>query len=236
MGLKRFYKQAESGTAPGGYTVRLDGRNIRTPLQHPLILPTPHLAAAIAAEWDAQGDAVDPSSMPLSQLAHTMIDKAAGPDRAEMDAEILKYAGSDLVCYYATHPADLLARQEALWHPLLAWVQDEFGVVLEPVSGIRYHTQPAATLEKLSQVIRGLDAARFTVAQAVTGVTGSAVIGLALAAGRIGAEQAHAAATVDKAYQLEKWGEDAPARARLDRIAAELAAIEKFRFLVTASA
>jgi len=234
--MKRFYKEAAAGTAPNGHTVRLDGNILRTPLRHPVIVPSGTLATALAAEWAAQEGEIIPSSMLLTQLVCTMIDKAEGHERPEMEAEIVKYAGSDLICYFATHPADLVAQQEKLWHPLLSWMQDEYGVILQPVRGIQYTVQDAAGIEKVRQIVRGLDAARFTAVQAVTGMTGSATIALAMAAGRLGAAQAYDAATVDEVFQLEKWGEDEIARKRLQRIEAELTGIEKFLFLITASA
>lgn len=234
--MKRFYKEAAAGTAPNGHTVRLDGNILRTPLRHPVIVPSGVMAAALAAEWAAQDGEIVPASMPLTQLVCTMIDKAEGHERPEMEAEIVKYAGSDLVCYFATHPADLVARQEKLWHPLLSWMQDEYGVILQPVRGIQYTAQDAAGVEKVQEVVRSLDAARFTAVQAVTGITGSTVIALGMAAGRLGAAQAFDAAAVDEIFQLEKWGEDAIARKRLQRIETDLTAVEKFLFLVTASA
>ena len=105
--MKKFYQKAEAGPAPGGFAVRLDGRTFKTPMQHHFILPTLPLAEAIAKEWDAQAGDIVPASMPLTQLANTMIDKAAGHERKDMEAEVVKYMGSDLVCYFATHPADL---------------------------------------------------------------------------------------------------------------------------------
>lgn len=229
---KRFYKAAEAGTAPGGYTVRLDGKNIKTPLQHALIVPTAAMAAAMAAEWAAQAEEVNPASMPLNQLVNTMLDKATGHERPAMNAEIVKYAGSDLICYFATHPADLVARQEAVWNPLISWMGDEHGVVLQSVQGIQYINQPAEGMAKVKKLVEDLSPADFTVVQAVTGLTGSAVIALALCAGRLGAQQAYEAAGVDETYQLEKWGEDKIARDKLNRLLAELETAEKFRFLM----
>jgi len=234
--MKRFYKQAEAGTAPGGYTLRLDGRNIKTPLQHALLVPTLPLAVALAAEWEAQGDDVVPSSMPLNQLVNTMIDKSSGHDRVVMNAEVLRFAGSDLICYFGTHPQDLVARQEAVWNPLIAWMQDEHGVVFKTIQGIQYIHQPSETLAKMQSMIEAMDAADFTLVQAVTGLTGSVVIALAMAAGRLGAVQAFEAAGVDEVYQLEKWGEDKIARARLNLLQSELETVEKFRFLIRETA
>lgn len=233
--MKRFYKQAEAGTAPGGHVVRLDGAPLRTPLRTPVILSSATMAAAIAAEWAAQGSEIVPASMPLTQLVCTMIDKAEGHERPDMEAEIVKYAGSDLVCYFATHPADLVARQEKLWHPLLAWMQDEYGIVLKHVSGIQYVAQDHAAAAAVAAIVKDMDAVSFTAVQAVTGITGSAVIALCMAAGRMGAAQAFEAATVDEVFQLEKWGEDTLARKRLQKIEADLTGVEKFLFLFKTS-
>ncbi len=234
--MKRFYKQAEAGTAPGGHVVRLDGTPLRTPLRQVVTLPTAAAAAAIAAEWAAQGEEIVPASMPVTQLVCTMIDKADSHERPDMEAEIVKYAGSDLICYFAAHPADLVARQERLWHPLLAWMHDEHGIVLKYVSGIQYVAQDAAVSDTVAAIVKDMDAASFTAAQAVTGITGSAVIALCMAAGRIGAAQAFDAATVDEVFQLEKWGEDALARKRLQKIEADLIGVEKFLYLIRTSA
>ncbi|MDE1150922.1 MAG: ATP12 family chaperone protein [Micavibrio sp.] len=127
--MKRFYKKAEAGTAPGGYMVRLDGKAIKTPMQHSLIFPSRDFAEAVAAEWEAQQGDIIPSSMPLMQLASTMLDKVGSPaDRQAMNVEVFKYGTSDMVCYFAPHPADLVARQQAQWLPLLTWLEDEMGV------------------------------------------------------------------------------------------------------------
>lgn len=233
--MKRFYKQAEAGTAPGGYVIRLDGKPVRSVMQHSLIFSSKDLAEAIAAEWQRQEKEIIPASMPLTQLANTMTDKSAGPDRAAMNVEVLKFGASDLICYFALTPPDLVKRQEAAWLPLLKWLSDTHGIVLERVNGIQYHNQPSASLEKLHKVITGMDAATFTMVQAATAIAGSVAIGLALADGWLDGEQAFEAACVDEIYQLEKWGEDQLARKRLDNIKKELAAIAFFRDMVRTS-
>lgn len=233
--MKKFYKQAEAGTAPGGFVIRLDGKLLKTPLQKNLILSSRELAEAIAAEWNAQGSEIVAASMPLMQLASTMTDKAEGDERAAMNAEIVKYGSSDLVCYLASHPVDLVERQEEHWLPLVSWMKDAFGVELTTVKGIQYQNQPVESIERVRKLVNGLDAAEFTVAQAAMGVSGSAVIALAFLKRRIDAEKAYAAACIDEIYQLEKWGEDALARKRLDRIRAELKDIERFRDFVMPS-
>ena len=233
--MKKFYKTAESGTAPGGHVVRLDGKVVKTPLHHPLIVASEKLAAEMAAEWMAQGDDIDPASMPLTQLANTMVDKGRGRERSEMEQTLIDYGASDLVCYFATHPEEVVARQKKHWQTLLDWLRDEYAITLESVSGIQYHHQPPESLNKIAVLVEKLEPAEFTVLQAAAATAGSLVIALALLRGKLSAERAYEAACVDEIYQLEKWGEDKLARERLDALKAELISIEKFRDLVTAS-
>lgn len=229
--MKRFYERAEAGTAPGGHVIRLDGKIVKTPLGKNLVLSSPALAEKISAEWAAQGAEILPDSMPLTQLANTMADKAVGAERSALNDEVAKFGGSDLVCYFATHPPDLVARQAGHWRPLVDWMRERYGIALATVSGIRYHTQPEDSLKKLEGIIAALSPAAFTVVQAATGITGSVVIALALLERRLDAESAFQAAAVDELYQLEKWGEDAPARKRLNHLQGELESVVLFRDL-----
>lgn len=233
--MKKIYKKAEAGTAPGGHVVRLDGKLLKTPLGNNLILASSGLASLITDEWQRQGNEIISSSMPLTQLVNVMIDKADGPERQAMNAEILKYGASDLVCYLATHPADLVRRQEEHWLPLVQWMKEKYDVTLETVRGIQYHNQPFLSLQKLEKVVNGLSPEQFTFVQAATAITGSLTIACAMLEGRLDAKSAYLAACVDEIYQLEKWGEDGPARKRLERIEAELAALEQFKKYAIAS-
>jgi len=235
--MRRFYKVAEAGTAPGGFVVRLDGKPIKTPMQHSLIFPSHDFAAAVAAEWQAQKEDIAPATMPLTQLASTMLDKVShGADRQAMNVEVLKYGASDLVCYFATHPADLVERQQRHWGGLLQWLESAHGIRLHAVSGIQYHNQPPEALEALKRLVTGLEAGAFTVVQAATAISGSVVIALALEAGYLDGAAATEAACVDELYQLEKWGEDKLARQRIEQIRLEFDALVRFRDFLKASA
>lgn len=230
--MRKFYKAAEAGTAPGGYVIRLDGKPVRTPLQKPLILSSEKLAGAIAEEWQSQKEDIVPASMPLTKLANTMIDKARGDDRIAMMADIVRYAGSDLVCYFSDRPADLIERQNKHWLPLLSWIKDEFGIELSYVTGIQYQNQPDEAVKKFEDLIKDMDDVDFTIMQDVTAITGSAVIALAFLRGHLDAEAAYEASCVDEIYQLEKWGEDKPARDRLNKIKADLDTAGRFQALI----
>ncbi len=233
--MRKFYKAAEAGTAPDGYVIRLDGKPAKTPLKKTLLLKSKLLAEEISKEWALQAAVIKPATMPLTQLANTLLDKAKGADRVEMGEQLASYGGSDLVCYFADHPESLVKLHEKHWRPLIAWMKDRHGIVLEVVSGIKYQQQPEESLERLQKLINSLSPEDFTVVQAASATTGSVIIALALSEGRFTPEEAYEAACVDEIYQLKTWGEDAEARKRLDVIKAELDAIVRFRDLVKAT-
>src|SRR5881392_2104003 len=144
--MKRVYKQAAARAAEGGWGVALDGRPMRTPARHELVVPSAALAEAIAAEWDAQQDDIRPATMPLTRLAATAIDRT----RAQRDlviAETANYAGTDLVCYRAERPPELIARQQAEWQPLLDWAMQRYDASLAVTNGVLPQPQSPAALK-----------------------------------------------------------------------------------------
>ncbi len=210
--MKRIYRQTGVAEAGGGFVPTLDDRPLRTPARAPMDLPSRELAAAIAAEWEAQGDEVAPATMPLTRLAATAIDRVATQRRRVVD-EIAAYGASDLLCYRADAPADLVARQSAVWQPLLERAAERFAVRLEVTRGVAPLGQDGAALEALRRRIEDHGDLALAALHSVTAITGSVVIGLLLAAGEIGAEAAWAAATIESAFQHERWGEDDEAQA-----------------------
>ncbi|WP_137391470.1 ATP12 family chaperone protein [Rhodoligotrophos defluvii] len=209
---KRFYKQAEVREANGGFTVTLDGRSIKTPLKNPLIVPNAALAGEIAAEWNRQGEHIDPAAMPLTRLSNTAIDRVA-PDKMRIMAEILAYGSSDLLCYRANDPDPLVARQCALWDPILDWAAEALGVKLVTATGVIYRQQPKEALAKLETHLDGYDAFGLTGLHNMTTLSGSAIVALAVAQQHLDPEQGWTAAHLDEDWQAEQWGED-PAAVR----------------------
>ena len=222
--MKRFYKQAaiEAGQ------VLLDGRPVKTPARRPLVLPTQPLADAVAAEWNGQGEDVLPRTMPFTGLANAAIDHVA-PDTEAFAAGLAQYGESDLLCYRADAPESLVARQSALWDPILAWARRRFDVDFEVVTGIIHRAQPACTLAQLSHAVAVRSPFELAALSPLVTISGSLLIALALAEDAIGLDQAWAAATADEAWQAEQWGEDAEATARLEARRAEFEA--GYRFL-----
>ncbi|HWA49137.1 MAG TPA: ATP12 family protein [Dongiaceae bacterium] len=210
---RRFYKSVTVQQGEGGWHVLLDGKVLRSPAKLGFALPTRALADAIAAEWDAQGEKVDPHAMPMMQLAATAVDRIAG-DRERVVAETAAYAGSDLVCYRADAPAELARRQEEAWQPLVGWAAERYDVALNVTTGIVAVTQPSHALTTFRRVLEAADLHALTALATLTGAAGSLVIALALAEGRLTADQAAAAALLDELFQAEKWGSDPEAEAR----------------------
>lgn len=237
---RRFYQTAtiarvEPSAVPGearleGYRVLLDGKPLRTPAKGHLIVPTHALAAAIAAEWQAQRAQIDPASMPLTRLANSAIDGVAGR-QADVRADIIKYLGSDLVCYRATDPAELVRRQAEAWDPLIAWCQAALAIELTVTSGIVPVAQPAAAGVALDRWLQRLDAFALTAMHAMTTLLGSAVLTLAHANGRLACAEAWAAAHIDEDFQAETWGVDSMAKARRDRHWGQMQAASRLWFL-----
>jgi chaperone required for assembly of F1-ATPase len=211
-----------------GATIVLDGRPVRTPARRLLAAPVVALAESIAAEWRAQEAFIDPAAMPLTRLANTIIDGIAGAGGAAdaVAVEVARYLGSDLVCYRAAVPAGLAARQAEHWDPLIAWARQELGAEFRIGTGVTHVEQPAETLAAARAHIPR-HPWRLGAVHAVTTVTGSAVIALALAAGALSRDAAWAAAHVDEDWNMEFWGRDELAlRRRAFSLAEVTAAIE----------
>jgi len=219
---RRFYRQAGVEEGEGAFRIVLDGRPVRTPARRPLAVPSRALAAAIAGEWDAQGETIDPATMPLTRLANSILDGVAAAP-APVAAEIEKYLGSDLLFYRAEAPQALVERQARHWDPVLTWAREALGARFVLAQGIVYVAQPPAALAAARAAIPG-DPWRLGALHVVTTLTGSALIALALLHGRLSVDEAWDAAHVDEDWNMEQWGRDALALARRAARRAELQA------------
>jgi len=227
-GLKRFYGDAAVVAAPDGtFGITLDGAAAVTPGRNALAVPTRALGDAIAAEWRAQGHTVDPQSMPMTRLANTALDRVA-PNRAQIVSQVAAYAASDLLCYRAVEPVDLVRRQAAAWDPLLAWARTRFGCTLRTGAGVTFVAQDAAVVPSVTAALDTLSFFRLTAVGTMAGITGSAVLAFALAEGRLGPRGAFDAAHLDELWNRERWGFDAEAEARGLAMAADLDAAKRF--------
>jgi chaperone required for assembly of F1-ATPase len=228
-GPKRFFKAVRTAEVENGYGIELDTRPVRTPASRPLVLPSAALAAAVAEEWDAQKEHIRPETMPMTRLANAAIDRVA-PDPAPHIEAAAAVGTTDLLCYRADAPEALAARQDAQWQPLLDWAEETYGAPLAVTRGIVAVDQPPESLAKLKSALEreAGDPFALTSLLAFVPLLGSLVLGLALFHGRLDAQGAWDAATLDEIWQREQWGEDTEALARDARLFAELAEANAF--------
>ena len=225
--MKRFYKAASIGAVENGFEVLLDGRPVRTPAKAPLLLPVEGLAVEIAAEWNAQEEKIVPGSMPFMSLAATGIDRVA-PQRDAVIDQIVAYGGSDLVCYRAEDPEDLVVRQANYWQPLLDWCRERFGAELAVTTGVMPLSQSEEALAALrGGIVVHTDLVLSGLYQLTTGF-GSLVISLAVLEGRIGVEKGIEYALLDELFQNGRWGEDKEALDRRNGMAADMKNAARF--------
>src|SRR5580700_1519649 len=209
---RRFYETAATAAVADGHAVRLDDKPVRTPARRVLAAPTLALAEAIAAEWQAQKDVIDPAKMPLTRLANAIIDGVADTP-LPVAAEIAKYLASDLLFYRAASPPGLVERQAHHWDPILTWARQALGADFKLGEGVVHVAQPEAALAAARAAIP-LEPWRLGVVHAITTLTGSALIALAVARGALSADAAWQAAHVDEDWNMAQWGRDEMAAAR----------------------
>jgi chaperone required for assembly of F1-ATPase len=225
--VKRFWKTVDVGPEDAGWGVRLDGRPVRTPARAPLVVPTRTLADAIADEWRAGADRVDPRATPLTGLANAAIDRVA-PDKPAFARGLANYAEADLACYRSEWPPDLVDRQVGSWDPLLAWARRRYDVDFSTTSGLMHVPQPSATVEHLGHAVAALDPFQLAGLSPLVTVGGSLIAALALFEKAIPPDEAWQAVSVDDRWQLEQWGSDAEAEKALDGRAHDFFAAARF--------
>ncbi len=204
---KRFWKQAEVAETEGGFTVLLDGRALKTPAKTPFWVPTRALAKEVAAEWQAQSDKVKPESMPFTRTANSALDKVTPQFEAVADM-LAAYGGSDLLCYRATAPKELVARQAQHWDPLIGWAKATFGTDLIVTQGVMPVEQAPASSRLFQAEVRALTPFQLAAFHDLVAISGSLVLGFAIARGHLGSGEGFDLSRVDETWQVELWGED----------------------------
>ncbi|HEY7990245.1 MAG TPA: ATP12 family protein [Stellaceae bacterium] len=229
--MKRFYRNAAVAPRDTGHGVTLDGKPLRTPTKAELLVPSRALADAIAAEWQAQSDDIVVTAMPLTRLVSTAIDLVSQRRDAVIE-EIANYAGTDLVCYRATHPPELVKRQQMVWQPLLNWLTEYFDAPLHLATGVTPVAQPAESLAALKAAVAAHDTMMLTALRLATAASGSVVIALALLRQKFDSDAAFAAAELDESFQIENWGEDPEQTKRRAGLRDDLKLAERFANLL----
>ncbi len=225
--LKRFWKEASVTPEGDGFVVLLDGRAPKTPAHHRFLLPTEATARMVAAEWGAQGEFIDPGTMPATRLAATAIDRVS-QTREPVAEEIAAYVGSDLLCYLAEHPSNLVAEQTREWAPWRDWAARDLGVHVEATQGIIHRPQPPESIRRVHDLARELDDFALTGLAMAVPLFGSAILGLAVQRRALGGEAAFDLSRLDEAFQERQWGVDADNAERTEARRAEAVLLDRW--------
>jgi chaperone required for assembly of F1-ATPase len=225
--MKRFWKHAEAQAAADGWSITLDGRPVRTPMRNALIVPTEALAREIKAEWDAQGEEIEPRTMAMTGFANAALDQVL-PALGDFRGQIAAYAESDLLCYRADGPDALISKQAAAWDPLLDWARQRYAIDFAVTSGVLPVDQSARTLATLRTAVEALEPWLLAGAATLVQISGSLIGALALLEREVSAEDLFEASCVDEAWQAELWGEDQEAADRLAKRRTEFLAAAQY--------
>jgi chaperone required for assembly of F1-ATPase len=230
--VKRFWKHVSVDQDGDGWAIRLDDRSLKTPARAALVVPTQSLAEAIAAEWRAVEQIIDPRAMPLTGLANAAIDRVA-PHHEAFAQGLARYAEADLACYRAEGPKGLVERQDREWDRLLAWARRRYDVDFSTTCGLMHVEQPGATVERLGHAVAALDPFCLAGLSPLVTTGGSLVAALAVLEKAIAAEEAWTAVSIDEQWQLEQWGADAEAEAALENRRRDFLAAARFLDLLS---
>jgi chaperone required for assembly of F1-ATPase len=230
--VKRFWKEVVVERDADGWTIKLDGRPVKTPARAPLVVPVEALTEAIADEWRSVEEKIDPREMPLTGLANAAIDRVA-PERLAFASGLARYAEADLACYRAEGPRELVERQEQTWDTLLNWARRRFDVDFKITSGLMHIAQPAGTAGQLGHAVTALDPFRLAGLSPLVTIGGSLVAALAVLEKAITPGEAWDAVSIDERWQLEQWGTDAEAEAALENRRRDFFAAARFLELLS---
>ncbi len=209
---KRFWKSVTVEACDGGFAIKLDARVAKTPGKQPLVVPTAAMAQAIAAEWQAQQGLVRPETMPYTRAANSALEKVA-PQFAEVVGLLAAYGETDLLCYRATGPAELIARQSAAWDPLLDWAATALQAPLTSTAGVMHVAQPPASTARLHALTAAMTPFQIAAFHDLVMLSGSLVLAFAVTRGRLDPAEAWTISRIDESYQAELWGQDEDAAA-----------------------
>ena len=229
--VKRFYEVVAWRPCEGGFEITLDDRPVHTPGRRRILVPSERLADEIAGEWRGQSGEVRPDTMPITRLVTTAIDRVA-ERRDDVMADLASFAASDLVCYRADAPTELVTFQAAHWQPLVDWAGRRYNAAMTVTSGIMPIDQPADAVDALASALVPLTDFELMAVHAVTVATGSLIVGLAVVEGEIAGEAAWRAGMADEHYMAEVWGEDAEAKRRQEALREEILMAERLLHLL----
>ena len=222
-----MYRNAACHRVDEEFGILLDDRPVITPGKKPLRVPSRALGEAVTAEWNAQLEWIVPSSMPLTLIANTALDRIAGRERMIVE-EAVRYAENELVCYRAESGSALAEREEKRWQPVLDWLADRHGVKLIVTSGLVHVEQPSEALETLTVILSRMTVPELTALQCALAASGSLALALALLGSQIDGNELFELSQLEETWQIERWGEDEEAALRRTALRADALAVADY--------
>lgn len=219
--MKKFYHMVSTERDGDAFTVALDGRRIKTPGKREVVMPSGQLAQAVAQEWEAQGDDIDPETMPLTQLVNTSLDRVA-PRMEEVVQELVAFGDTDLLCYRDGDDPDIFARQGALWDPAIEAFSAKYGINIQTTSGVMPVKQDPALRKRLIEIVREFDSYSLTAFHACVSGLGSIILALAVFGGDMTLKAAWKLSILEQTLQEERWGTDSEVEEKRQRVYAEV--------------
>ena len=205
--MKRFYKDVTVAKLDGGWQVLLDGRGVKTPARAAQILPSEALAEALAGEWRAQGEELDPKTMPMRDLADYAIDQVTG-QRKSIAEKLIRYAETDTLAYRASPDEPIFARQQELWEPILCAFEEDHGMQMPRTTGIMGAELSHETGAVLNDKALALDPFLLAALETLTSLAASLSIGWTALSEPEKATSLFDAANLEQDFQAEEWGWD----------------------------
>lgn len=230
--MKRFYQDVETASieqdGKAVFQILLDGRVLKTPEQHPLLLENQKLAEQIALEWQSVEEDIVPAHMPLFSSATTVIDRVT-PQADSLREQLADYLENDLICYRAPiEEPELRAYQQAHWDEWLAWIRDEFGIELATQSGIMPVSQSGDLRARCASILADCDDWQLSCLVRATQLCGSFVLAWAFICTKIDADRLFELSFLEELFQNKRWGLDEEAERRQHHIKSELKDISAF--------
>lgn len=212
---KRFWTNVTVVQDDAGFAVELDDRRVKTPAKAPFVVPTRGLADAVAAEWEAQEGQVDPTVMPFTRSANAAIDKVRH-QHAEVADMMAAYGDSDLLCYRATDPEELVKRQADQWNPALNWAAEVLYTPLAVHTGVIHKAQSPEILGRFSDRIHAMSEFQLAGFHDLVSLSGSLVLAFAVAHDWRDPDVIWTISRLDELWQAEQWGPDEEAEAQIE--------------------
>ena len=220
--MKKFWEKVSiKKISSDSFCVMLDKRILKTPLKRDLILPNLNLAEEIVKEWDQDSKKINTESMIFYGLISTSLDKIIDNKNLYIN-DILDYVDTDLICYRAESPKELVELQKNKWDPIILFIEKYIGIKVQVFQGIFPKKQHTTVHTKLTNLINQFSIFEISVLHRITNITGSIFLSLCVLKKDISKKEVFELSVLDELWQSENWGFDEEISQKRKEISIEL--------------